>query len=143
MSASWIVADRLLAMAAPWPEDLPELSEMGVVGLISLTSQVPPGVAEAGLRHLHLPVRDFHPPTQGQLRAASDFIDAGHVDGGAIAVHCAAGLGRTGTICAAWLTTQGRTAEAAIREVRSRRPGSVETRAQAEAIALFAEAGSP
>lgn len=44
-----------------------------------------------------------------------------------IAVHCMAGLGRTGTILACYLVGQGMPAEKAILSIREWRPGSVET----------------
>ena len=49
-----------------------------------------------------------------------------------------AGLGRTGSVLAAYFVAQGSTAEAAITRVRDLRPGSVETVSQEEAIELFA-----
>jgi atypical dual specificity phosphatase len=55
-----------------------------------------------------------------------------------VAVHCAAGLGRTGVIVACYLITLGRTADEAIDEIRNLRPGSIETAEQVEAIGLFA-----
>ena len=51
-----------------------------------------------------------------------------------VAVHCAAGKGRTGTVLAAYLVTQGMTAGEAIRKVRELRPGSVETYEQEQMI---------
>ena len=49
-------------------------------------------------------------------------------------VHCEAGLGRTGTIIAAYLTTCGLTAREAIDSIRQLRPGSIETEEQETAI---------
>jgi atypical dual specificity phosphatase len=56
-----------------------------------------------------------------------------------VAVHCASGLGRTGTLLAAFLVSQGATAEGAIERVRSVRPGSVETLEQEQAIHAYAQ----
>ena len=57
-----------------------------------------------------------------------------------VAVHCAAGLGRTGTVLAAWFVTQGLSAQNAIARVRRLRPGSVETEEQERAVEEFAKA---
>ncbi len=141
MSFDWIVEGRVAAMAAPWPEQIATLPGRGIRAVVSLTSRVPAGLERAGLAVLHVPVRDFHPPTQEQLTTVARFIDETIGAGGAVAVHCAAGLGRTGTVVAAWLTTQGLSARDAIGLVRQRRPGSVETRGQEQAIGAFAERG--
>ncbi|WP_200306505.1 dual specificity protein phosphatase family protein, partial [Paracraurococcus ruber] len=50
--------------------------------------------------------------------------------GGRVAVHCAAGLGRSGMVAAWVLTGFGMPAAAAIAAVRAARPGAIETAAQ-------------
>ena len=141
MSLTWIVERRVAAMPMPWPDEIDELPSHGVRGVLSLTERRPPGLPREGLRHLHLPVRDFTAPTQEQLTRAVAFMDGVLADGGAVVVHCAGGLGRTGTVIAAWLVRHGWTAEAAVGEVRRRRPGSVETHEQEQAILRFARPG--
>lgn len=135
---SWIVEGQVAAMARPWPKLIAALPGEGVRGVLSLTDSVPFGLPAQELRHAHLPVRDFHPPTQDQLHEAVTFMDGVIADGGAVAVHCTAGLGRTGTVISAWLIHRGLGADEAIATVRQRRPGSVETPAQEAALHEFA-----
>jgi len=137
VSFTWIVEDRVAAMGMPWPEDVERLARDGIRAIVSLTSHLPDGLPHDDVRHLHLAIRDFHPPTQAQIGEACAFIDAAHEAGTMVVVHCGAGLGRTGTIIAAWLVTQGRSGDDAIDEVRRKRPGSVETAAQEHAILTF------
>jgi atypical dual specificity phosphatase len=55
-----------------------------------------------------------------------------------VAVHCGAGLGRTGTLLAAYLISEGQTPDEAIDFLRGVRPGSVETLEQEQAIYEYA-----
>ncbi len=138
MNFDWIAENQVAAMALPWPDELLELRRLGFTAVLSLSDEVPKEIAESGLQHLHVPIRDFSAPTQGQLEAAVEFIELVVNSGGRVAVHCGAGLGRTGTVVAAWLVRRGRAPSEAIGEVRRRRPGSVETRGQEAAVAAFA-----
>jgi atypical dual specificity phosphatase len=91
-----------------------------------------------GIREVHLPVPDLMAPTQAQLDEGVAVITHALAEGQRVAVYCGAGLGRTGTLLAAYFVTSGLEPAAAIKQVRSLRPGSVETAAQEAAVAEFA-----
>ena len=116
------------------------MRRLGVGALLSLTEEpLPLGALErAGLVGLHLPVPDFTAPSPDQLRAALAFIDRHRADGTAVAVHCRAGQGRTGTVLAAYLIRDGQSAPAAIQAVRAVCPGAIESRQQVAALQTFA-----
>jgi ADP-ribosyl-[dinitrogen reductase] hydrolase len=85
------------------------------------------------LTWFHLPIADFSVPDATSLavwqRIGQDVL--GKLNGGGrVAIHCAAGLGRTGTIAAKLLVALGSAPDAAIAAVRHARPGTIETTAQ-------------
>ena len=139
---SWLLPGRLAGFGLVHAPDLQDLSALrgeGVDAIVSLT-EVPldrTALAAAGLQYLHLPVADMEPPSQAQLHTFVGFVDRQLAAGGAVAVHCRAGLGRTGTMLTAYLIHQGVAPGQALMQVRSQRPGSVETRAQEEVLWSF------
>ncbi len=120
--------------------DLAVLRAHGIGALLSLTETALPGdaLAEAGFDSLHLPVPDFHPPSVEQFLGALGFLDRERAGGIPVAVHCLAGQGRTGSVLAAWLIRDGRSAAEAIATVRTVCPGAIESPPQEAALQAFA-----
>src|SRR5919201_526320 len=134
---SWIDRPKLAALARPdAPDELAWLRQNGIELIISLTEDPlrRDWVADASLLALHVPVADMEAPTPSQIETCISAIRRAHDRQMGVAVHCAAGLGRTGVILACYFVAQGMTAAEAIDHVRDLRPGSIETDEQLEAI---------
>jgi atypical dual specificity phosphatase len=137
----WLLPDQVLACAYPWGSDgLAQLAERGITVVVNLHEQAhePARLARFGLTEVHLPVPDFTAPTADQLVCGVQAIRQALADQQRVAVHCAAGLGRTGTLLACYLVSTGLDPATAILRVRETRPGSVETVAQEAAVEAFA-----
>jgi atypical dual specificity phosphatase len=138
---SWIDKPLLAALAQPdSADDMKWLRRQGIELLISLTEDRPrrDWVEDAGLLVFHVPVIDMEAPTQDQLERCVSAIARANERHMGVAVHCGAGLGRTGVVLACYFVHKGLTAQNAIGRVRRLRPGSIETDEQADAIAEFA-----
>lgn len=146
----WLIPGRLAG--TPWPgivrdsdEDLDALRNVGITRLVSLT-EIPFDETQAarfGIRCANVPIPDMHAPT---LAAAYDFCrdtDQWLSNGETVAIHCKAGLGRTGTLLAVyWLWTgQGEySAMQAIEYVRRMESGMIQSQAQVDFLSEFADA---
>jgi atypical dual specificity phosphatase len=138
---TWIDKPLLAALARPSsPEELSWLRGQGIEVLLSLTEDRPrrDWVEQANLLVFHEPLEDMEAPTQDQLDRCVSAIERATERGMGVAVHCGAGLGRTGTVLAAYLVAKGQTANNAIARIRRLRPGSIETDEQAAAVELYA-----
>lgn len=140
LSLTWIEHGRIAAMARPSPQDIVAMARMGLTALLSLTeeaSNIGRAARAEGMDWYHLPIEDFGTPSLAQVDEAVAFMhDA--LRRGAVAVHCGAGLGRTGAIIACYLVATGVSPDAAIARVRRARPGSVETKAQEDLVRRYA-----
>lgn len=140
---SWVLPYQLAgcghaAEPATDRRDLDFLARIGVRAVVSLT-EIPIGPDSVGdMRYLHLPVPDMTAPREEQVERFVEFVDEALDEDRAVAVHCLAGLGRTGTMLACYLVHMGATPEQALREIRLQRPGSVETAAQEAVVHEFA-----
>jgi atypical dual specificity phosphatase len=138
---SWIEKPYLAALA--WPSDLEDLKwlrNQGIQLLISLTEERVrrDWINETGLLFFHVPMIDMEAPTLEQIDRSVSAINRAIEQQMGVAVHCGAGLGRTGVVLAAYLVNKGLSPQNAISRVRRLRPGSIETDDQAEVIELFA-----
>lgn len=129
-------------MGMPAIRDLPKLRSAGVSMLVSAvpTPFHPVAVRLAGMRQLHVPVEYYRAPSEEQIREFIGAAKAELEDGGKVAVHCIGGFGRTGTLIASYLVSEGMAPREAISHVRQRRPGSIESIEQENAV--FAWAGA-
>jgi atypical dual specificity phosphatase len=139
---SWVIEDRLAGMARPaGEEDLNQLKDRGVTALISLTERAPAAIPEARhkLKTFHWPIADFTAPSLAQAAQIVACMQKLIQSDESVAVHCGAGLGRTGTILACYLVAEGTAPADAITRVRALRPGSIETKAQEALIHEYAQ----
>jgi atypical dual specificity phosphatase len=139
---SWIEKPRLAALARPSDvEDLQWLRGQGIQLLISLTEDRlrRDWIDDAGLLGLHVPMIDMEAPSIEQLDIAVSAIRRALDQQLGVAVHCEAGLGRTGVVLAAYFVDGGLSAQNAISRVRRMRPGSIETEDQLDIIEEYAK----
>lgn len=103
------VDDVLWRGAAPTTAGYEALAANGVTTVIDLRAEddirVDQGlIARLGLTRIHLPIRDGQSPTEAQV---TRFLAAVKASDGRVFVHCGAGVGRTGTMSAAYLVKTG------------------------------------
>ncbi|WP_083490655.1 ATP-binding cassette domain-containing protein [Stenotrophomonas humi] len=133
----WLQPGRLAGCPMPGvvfapDHDLALLRGMGVTVLVNLTETAMSSelLARHGLRSYHLGIPDRGAPPLLWAKLLLAKIDVMLREGDVVAVHCLAGLGRTGMVLAAWLIREGLSAEEALRRLRTIEPGFVQSQEQ-------------
>lgn len=135
----WAIEGLLAGMALPGSsfsepqKDLDDLAAMGISVLVTLTEKALPFdmVLRSGLAPFHIPVEDFEAPTIAQAEEFCRIVDRMKAENRKVAVHCLAGLGRTGTMLAVYLIhLEGIGAAEAIERMRKIQPGYVQCEEQ-------------
>ncbi|MGA3406624.1 MAG: dual specificity protein phosphatase family protein [Candidatus Bathyarchaeia archaeon] len=135
---SWIESSVLAGCGRP--ESVAELEAAkreGVGAIVSLTGTPlsPEVIDRLGFAYLHSPLSAI--PSIQQLTQIIQFIESQKSQSHPVLVHCGEGIGRTGTVLAAYLVYHGMRADDAIRVVREKRSGSIQTVEQENIVREF------
>ena len=120
----WLLPGKLAGMSRPPLDDLPQLYQAGIRGIVSVMDE-PSGIEEykaAGLNALWLPTIGGQPPELEQVKQFLVFAEPLIAKNHPVVVHCTSGNRRTGTLLAAYLISRGESPESAIAKVQTARP---------------------
>jgi atypical dual specificity phosphatase len=120
-------------------DELPTLFAAGVRAVVSLLN-IPsdePVYKTAGFEFICLPIPDGEAPKAEQVLKFVRFVEMNREGQRPVAVHCEAGLGRTGTMLAVYLISRGESATGAINRVRLVERAAIETEPQVNFLEQF------
>jgi len=141
---SWLKRTKIAGSARPETEaELKAVKQEGISAIVSLTGAPlsPDVVNRFGFEYLHSHVSGA--PTVAQMHQIIQFIEQQNARSNPVLVHCGEGKGRTGTILASYLASHGLNADEAIRIVREKRPGSIQSAEQETLIHEFQKSLRP
>jgi atypical dual specificity phosphatase len=119
-------------------EDLRALARIGIRVLVGLEEeqhvQVPAG---SGIEYLRFPIQDMRAPSLKDALRFCREVDSWLEAEQPVAVHCRAGLGRTGTMLVAYLVWRGYGAREALERARAINPRWVQSEDQLRFISEF------
>lgn len=144
----WALPGKLAGVPRPGivaelKEDLEGLARLGVGVLVTLeeTRTVDPAALRAfDVSQIHFPIPDQGVPAVDAALELCREVDELLGRGRAVAFHCRAGLGRTGTMLACQLVRMGAGAAAAVERVRQLNHRCIQTDEQAQFVKQFEEA---
>lgn len=143
MAFFWIIPNKLAGASAPWGiDDLKYWWSQGIRAVVILLEDYEMDVTidsyrDVGFDVLWKPIKDMTAPDMSTLLEIVRWINKKIEEKKPVLVHCYGGLGRTGTILAAYLVYKGMDPMKAVEFVRSVRPGAIQTISQLESVVLF------
>lgn len=143
----WIEKGLLCASAMPGlyddiHKDIEFMIEENIITIVSLTeaplSEAP--FLGTNIKLIHIPIVDFDAPTVTQTLDFCNIVTAHRLKNGAVLVHCYAGMGRTGTMVACWLSWSRKiSGEEAIKLTRQFDPYYIQSLYQEQFILQWGE----
>jgi atypical dual specificity phosphatase len=136
---SWLIEEKLAGSGMPTSLDEVEwILQQGVKSIVTMTEDALPEKWVSEIGYLHVPTPDLTAPDMEKIDTAVDFIHEKITDNQAVMVHCAAGMGRAGTILACYLVKYKKfSGKDAIKKIRTERPGSIQSETQELAITFY------
>lgn len=136
---SWLIDQKLAGSGMPTSfDELDWVVQQGVKSIVTMTENSLPDQWVKDLNYLHVPTPDLTAPDMDRIDSAVEFIHKQIDNKVPVMVHCAAGMGRAGTILACYLIKyQKYSAKDAIEKVRKERPGSIQSDVQEMAIGFY------
>ena len=143
MYFSWVNSHTLAGCRAPLRDpEIQFLRDQGIQILVrlqesrelSVTSET---LAALGILDYHCPITEGAALSPKETKPLIEFLQQSISSEKPVAVSCAGGIGRTGTILACYLVAQGIGAEQAILTLRKTRGPSLETKTQEAAVYAY------
>ena len=136
---SWLIEEKLAGSGMPTTfDEFHWIVNQGVKSIITMTENSLPDEWVQSIDYLHVPTPDLTAPDMDKIESTVDFINEQINNDQPVMVHCAAGMGRAGTILACYFVKYKKlTAEKAIEKIRDERPGSIQSEVQELAIGFF------
>lgn len=136
---SWLIENKLAGSGIPTSfDELDWILKQGVTSIVTMTENALPEEWVSDIGYLHVPTPDLTAPDMDRIDKTVDFIYKKISNDQAVMVHCAAGMGRAGTILACYLVKyQKYSAKDAIKKIRKERPVSIQSEVQELAITFY------
>ena len=136
---SWLIAGKLAGSGMPTSSaEFDWICKQGICSIVTMTENALSDTWTQKIDYLHVPTPDLAAPDMEEIDSAVDFIQNQIKQKKPVMVHCAAGLGRAGTILACYHVKYLRYSSTdAIDKIRQERPGSIQSKVQEIAIALY------
>ena len=147
----WVLSDKLAGIARPGllrdlEDDLAALAAARIEVLVCLeeTETVPvEALRRHGIEPVWSPVRDMEAPEIAEATRLCERISEALLAGRRVAVHCKGGLGRTGTLLAAYFIWSGAAKPEALSTIRRVEPRFVQSTAQLAFLRAYWASRSP